>query len=134
MVWFASEWVHLLQMVQFLNLCMVEQAESFKILRSFRLEGTLESLIWKLLLKMGSAKRSDQVALGFVQSGIENPQEWRLHNCLDILFPCFISKAFIVKKYFPQIQSESYLQLMLAALPLCPIVKSMPLSPCWLSS
>lgn len=40
MVWFASEWVHLLQMVQFLNLYMVEQAECFKIIRSFRLEGT----------------------------------------------------------------------------------------------
>lgn len=79
MVWFASEWVNLFQMIQFLNLCVVEQAESFKILRSLRLEGTLESLMWNLIFKMGSAKRSE-VAPVFVQSGIENPQEWRLHN------------------------------------------------------
>lgn len=44
-VWFVSERVHLLQMDLFLNLCMVEQAESFKIVRSFRVEGTLESLM-----------------------------------------------------------------------------------------
>lgn len=89
MVWFVSEWVHLLQMGQFLNLCMVQQAESFKIIRSFRVEGTLESLMWNLLLKMGSAKRTHQVAPGFVQSGIENLQELRLHNLFGHPVPLF---------------------------------------------
>lgn len=92
--------VNLLQMVQFLNLCLLEHVESFKIIGSLRLEGTLEGLLSNLLLKMGSAKRSEQVAQGFVQSGIENPQEWRLHNLLGNLFPCLISITFIQKKYF----------------------------------
>jgi len=87
-------------MVQFLNLHLVEQVGSFKITGSFKLEGTLADLLSNLLLKVGSAKRSDQVAQGFVQSGIENLKNGDCTTSFANLFPCLISTAFIAKNPF----------------------------------
>jgi len=42
---------------------------------------------FNLLLKAGLAARSGQVAQGFVQSGLENPQGQNLHNLPDQTFP-----------------------------------------------
>lgn len=55
------------------------QNNGIEITEQFRLERTL-GLYSKLLLNAGSALRSDNVAQGFVQLGLENLQQWRLHN------------------------------------------------------
>lgn len=100
MMWFAPEWVHLLQMIQFLNLCLERQVGNFKIIGSLRLVVTLESLLSNLLLKVGSAKRSDQVAESFVQSGVESSQEWRLSNFIVQPVPLLDFYCFRCEKIF----------------------------------
>lgn len=49
---------------------------------------------------MGSAKITDQVAPGFVQSGIENLQELRLHNLFGHPVPLLDFKGFYCEKIF----------------------------------
>lgn len=100
MMWFAPERVHLLQMVQFLNLCLERQVGNFKIIGSLRLEVTLESLLSNLLLQVVSAKRWDQVAESFVRSGVESSQEWRLSNFIVQPVPLLDFYCFRCEKIF----------------------------------
>lgn len=49
---------------------------------SFKWEGTSGGAQTNLLLKGGSAPRSDQVVQGFIEPVLENPQGWRLRSLL----------------------------------------------------
>jgi len=59
-----------------------------RIIWQFRLEGTSGGLFSNLLIKAGSALRSDQVAQDVIQPGLENPKDGVCTTFLSNLLHC----------------------------------------------
>lgn len=63
--------------------------QNCKNIEYFRLRGVSGGLSSKLFLTAGPTKNCDQVVEGFIQSGLGNLQEYRLHNDSGKLAPTF---------------------------------------------